>query len=642
VIGQTEAVDLVVDLLAVVKAALNRPRKPIASLLFIGPTGVGKTEMAKALAEYLFGSRDRLTRFDMSEFADPLSVQRLIGGVLTSEGVLTARVREQPFSVILLDEVEKAHPQLFDLLLQVLGEGRLTDAAGRLADFCNSVVIMTSNLGADSYLQGDFGLVAGQPTAQRAREHFVREVEKALRPEMVNRIDRIVPFAPLDPSVIQQIAKRQLDLLRHRDGIRYRGVTIEESADLIAWLAKKGYDARYGARPLKRAIEREVLAPLAAQMNTYTTDTALTVRLRLHENLPHVQVRARTDPTGQMVAVGGPQQEEVQVARNTVQLRRSLQKLNSCSALIEVHNEIFRMEKAQNRAHAYDPKLASLTRLRDDIHSATAEAVAQEDEVLMRLHGQAAGPGTGLLPLGKKVEEGLARFDQLVLSLYLRQFDEANRISLVVFSEDQATVFALAWAYYRLALAARCRASIWQITPPRIDRSAQRTEEVKKFEHLFELPERRLLLQADDVFTDKPTVSVRIWVPWRKTFQEEVANVSRTKGVIGLGLELQGEAVYPRYAPEEGLHHFQTPRHSSKALVVTDTNPMTELTFPEGIDRRGAIGSQPRRRLYRLEQGGAEDSRLGWQNLPNLALEAVVSHCLESTLKLAAAEVLQS
>src|SRR5262249_9301288 len=149
VIGQPEAVDLIVDLLATVKAGLARPRKPLASLLFIGPTGVGKTEMAKALAEFLFGSRQRLTRFDISEYADPLAVQRLIGGSFAAEGLLTARVREQPFSVVLLDEFEKAHPQLFDLLLQVLGEGRLTDAAGRLADFSNAVVILTSNLGAE-------------------------------------------------------------------------------------------------------------------------------------------------------------------------------------------------------------------------------------------------------------------------------------------------------------------------------------------------------------------------------------------------------------------------------------------------------------------------------------------------------------
>ncbi|HZZ81245.1 MAG TPA: AAA family ATPase, partial [Gemmataceae bacterium] len=164
VIGQTEPLDLVVDLLATVKAGLTRPRKPIASLLFIGPTGVGKTEMAKALAEYLFGSRERLTRFDMSEYADPSAVNRLIGGSFLGEGHLTARIREQPFSVLLLDEIEKAHPLLFDLLLQVLGEGRLTDEAGRVADFSNAVVIMTSNLGAESFRQGAFGLIAAGPT----------------------------------------------------------------------------------------------------------------------------------------------------------------------------------------------------------------------------------------------------------------------------------------------------------------------------------------------------------------------------------------------------------------------------------------------------------------------------------------------
>lgn len=163
-IGQDRAVDLVTDLLATVKAMLTRPRRPIASLLFIGPTGVGKTEMAKALAEYFFGDRNRLTRFDMSEFANTTAVERLVGGTFAAEGLLTAKVREQPFSVLLFDEFEKAHPAFFDLLLQVLGDGRLTDTAGRLGDFSNTIVIMTSNLGAESFNRGTFGSPAATPT----------------------------------------------------------------------------------------------------------------------------------------------------------------------------------------------------------------------------------------------------------------------------------------------------------------------------------------------------------------------------------------------------------------------------------------------------------------------------------------------
>src|SRR6185437_15489429 len=143
-----------VDLLATVKAGLTRPRRPIASLLFIGPTGVGKTEMSKAIASYLFGAAQRLTRFDMSEFADPRAVPRLIGSSFGAEGLLTSKIREQPFSVLLFDEVEKADPQFFDLLLQVLGEGRLTDGGGRLADFSNAVIVMTSNLGAATFQSG--------------------------------------------------------------------------------------------------------------------------------------------------------------------------------------------------------------------------------------------------------------------------------------------------------------------------------------------------------------------------------------------------------------------------------------------------------------------------------------------------------
>src|SRR5262249_33382014 len=296
VVGQSEAVNLVVDLLATVKAGLTRPNRPIASLLFIGPTGVGKTEMAKALTEFLFGSRDRLTRFDMSEFADPVSVRRLVGGAFGSEGLLTAKVREQPFSVLLLDEVEKADGSFFDLLLQALGEARLTDAGGRLAAFRNTVVILTSNLGAESYRKGSTGFVGGTPTKAEATEHFARAVEQFLRPEMFNRLDRIVPFAPLDAATIRTIANREAQNVQSRDGVRFRDVAMTTAADLLDHLAAVGFDPRYGARPLKRAMERELLAPLARQMNRHAGNVPLTVAVGVIDGHPEVAVRPVQGP----------------------------------------------------------------------------------------------------------------------------------------------------------------------------------------------------------------------------------------------------------------------------------------------------------------------------------------------------------
>ena len=293
VIGQDEAVDLVVDLLATVKAGLARPGKPIASLMFIGPTGVGKTELAKALAEFLFGDGRRMTRLDMSEYADPVSVLRLIGGATgRGEGLLTARIREQPFSVLLLDEFEKADPSFFDLLLQVLGEGRLTDVAGRLADFRNAVVIMTSNLGAEGYRRGRTGFVRSTRDRAEARAHFVREVQAMVRPELFNRIDRIVPFAPLGEATARGIVDHQLGLIARRDGFRSGLVRMSVAPEVTTALARRGHDPRYGARPLKRAIERELLAPLAERINRHATDAALDVDVTLDvDDRPRVAVR---------------------------------------------------------------------------------------------------------------------------------------------------------------------------------------------------------------------------------------------------------------------------------------------------------------------------------------------------------------
>ncbi len=259
VIGQDGATALVAELLARVRAGVADPRRPLGSFLFLGPTGVGKTETAKALAELLFGRRTRLVRLDMTEYGDGWAAARLTGGTSgEGEGDLTRPVRAEPLSVVLLDEVEKAHPGVFDLLLQVLGDARLTDAAGRVTDFRSTIVILTSNLGAEMP-EGALGFGGG---ADRGAP-FIAAAEAFFRPELLNRLDAIVPFDPLGPEVVRAIARREVAKALARDGLERRGVRVEAAPALVDAVVAAGFDPRYGARPLKRAVERLLVRPLA-------------------------------------------------------------------------------------------------------------------------------------------------------------------------------------------------------------------------------------------------------------------------------------------------------------------------------------------------------------------------------------------
>ncbi len=285
-LGQPDAVTAMVDLVTVIKAGLNDPHKPLGSFFFVGPTGVGKTELAKVLAEFLFGSRERMVRFDMSEYASEDAVPRLIGSAwkADSEGELTRRVREQPFCVILFDELEKAHREVFDVLLGVLGEGRLTDAGGRSADFRNAIIIMTSNLGASRReMQGiGFGQTAEPDSAARLEAHFVKEAEQFFRPEFFNRIDRIVAFRALDLDAVRRITRRELGKLLMREGVVRRNLLVETDDEVIEKLLTRGFHPLYGARPLQREIERMVILPLARLVVEQAVD---------HRKLIHFRVR---------------------------------------------------------------------------------------------------------------------------------------------------------------------------------------------------------------------------------------------------------------------------------------------------------------------------------------------------------------
>ncbi len=263
VVGQDEAVRVVADAIRRSRAGLADPNRPYGSFLFLGPTGVGKTELCKALAGFLFDSEDHLIRIDMSEFMEKHSVARLIGappGYVGYEegGYLTEAVRRKPYSVILLDEIEKAHPDVFNVLLQVLDDGRMTDGQGRTVDFKNTVLVMTSNLGSQMIQQmagDDYGVI---------KLAVMAEVKTQFRPEFVNRIDEIVVFHALDEKHIKDIAKIQLRYLEER--LAKLEIRLEMADSALVELAKTGFDPVYGARPLKRAIQQEIENPLAKQI----------------------------------------------------------------------------------------------------------------------------------------------------------------------------------------------------------------------------------------------------------------------------------------------------------------------------------------------------------------------------------------
>ncbi|MBI2793197.1 MAG: AAA family ATPase [Ignavibacteria bacterium] len=271
IIGQDEAVTAVSNAIRRSRAGLQDAKRPIGSFIFLGSTGVGKTEMARSLAEFLFDDEGALIRIDMSEYMEKFAVSRLIGappGYVGYEegGQLTEAVRRKPYCVVLFDEIEKAHSDVFNLLLQVLDDGRLTDGQGRVVDFKNSIVIMTSNLGAEILQERLLEITDDNrdDVISELRIKMLELLRKRLRPEFLNRIDEVILFKPLLASEVQRIAGIQLDAVRQR--LKDLGIIMRITDDCIEWLGKRGYDVQFGARPLKRVVQRYVSDPLAQKI----------------------------------------------------------------------------------------------------------------------------------------------------------------------------------------------------------------------------------------------------------------------------------------------------------------------------------------------------------------------------------------
>ncbi|MFI3263360.1 MAG: ATP-dependent chaperone ClpB [Rikenellaceae bacterium] len=293
VIGQHSAIEAISDAVRRSRAGLSDPRRPIGSFIFLGSTGVGKTELAKALAEFLFNDDSMMTRIDMSEYQEKHAVSRLVGAPpgyvgYDEGGQLTEAVRRKPYSVVLLDEIEKAHPDTFNILLQILDDGRLTDNKGRVVDFRNTIIIMTSNMGS-SIIQSQLGGFSGDTEGvdmellEGTRRMVVEELKQHLKPEFLNRIDEIVMFEPLTKANISEIVNIQLTIVKSM--LSQSGIELQYDNDVIEWISTEGYDPLYGARPVKRTIQREVLNDLSKRILGGSVDKDKPIRISVGNNV---------------------------------------------------------------------------------------------------------------------------------------------------------------------------------------------------------------------------------------------------------------------------------------------------------------------------------------------------------------------
>ncbi|HTI72475.1 MAG TPA: AAA family ATPase [Candidatus Limnocylindria bacterium] len=613
VAGQPDAVTHVVDLLATVKARLSRPRKPLASFLFIGPTGTGKTEMAKTLAEFLFGDANRLVRFDLNQFGDPVSVLRLIGSSLpgAAEGLLTSRVREQPFSVLLLDEFEKADPSFFDLLLQILGDGRLTDGSGRVADFCNCVIVMTSNLGAQAFQTGAVGFGGQDRSALAAREHFTTAVRKFLRPEIFNRLDAVVPFSPLPLATVRAIAERMLENLRQREGLLQRPLQWSLAPEVIEHLARRGYDVRYGARPLKRAIERELLAPLSESLNQCPRSA---LRIECEVTVESGRLRIETRSFDRSTLPPAQQNANFTGAKAVGDLggwRRRIGTLRNAPLFLELENRLTLLEAAERRKARLgwkDParaeRVVEIQKLKGCVEGVTALLVrSEQSETAAALaffrDGQIDQPR-----FAKEIEELGGWCRRWSREVFRTGRNEPNEVVLVLFAEQASILMDFANAYREVAEQLGELVGLEYFVPQVGGRARH-----------VSLP-RVIPKKLADFFAHPPAQ------------------------IIGVAMHLRGDLFRPRFETEKGVHVLSSGLGERPCLVEVASPPLGLYQPPVGVDRPGHIfprGTTVRRR-FKFDESLVIDTSLGERPWNRANLAGAVRMLTEETLDQAVAK----
>jgi ATP-dependent Clp protease ATP-binding subunit ClpC len=644
VMGQPEPVELVTDLLAAIKAGLTRGGKPIASLLFIGPTGVGKTEMAKALAEFLYQDPGRMIRFDMSEYAHPAAVGRLIGDDFSSQGLLTRKVRDQPFMVVLLDEIEKAHDSLFDILLQVLGEGRLTDGGGRVADFTNSVVVMTSNLGAESFGRLTAGFAADSTGAATAAQHFEREVRNFLRPEMFNRLDRIVGFGPLGADVIGEIARREIQRAAERDGLRVRDARLEVSPAAVARLASVGYDPKYGARPLKRVIERQLVVPLAERLCRLAGRDVRAFRAEVVDGA--LTIDAEFAPPGRGA------EEELRTAaelQKVLETRRKIQALLRSNAMLRLRNEIARLHQFEKQR-----KATLRRRGREDRFTFTPEQarILAQGELLTAsekllddicvLEDQTCGEYYAHRPCDVvAAAEQRSELDQaladLLFQIYRLQSERRGTLTIAVYAQQRGRGVELIEAYEHVCAIAGAGVDRYWLRryDPQLDEKIGDGRAVRKTAPA-ERPVLRLLHRKRND-EDVPAKVVDVYRPEPHRFR------SPPEGVIGFALQIRDDRAIALLETEAGRHEFLRAGGGKPDVCFVEIDGggrLFDYSPPIDCGRAGSFADLALRRTYDLADEVCRDPlleaevTLRGRSIPDAVAQATADYLVKRTWRM--------
>jgi hypothetical protein len=559
-------VGTIVDLLLSVKTQLTRTGKPIASLLFAGPTGVGKTEMVKVLAEWLFGRRTKIVRFDMSEFVDLGSVLRLTGDIGRGEGSLISAVRKEPFSVVLFDELEKAHPAFFDLLLQILGEGRLMDGRGSVADFCSTVVIMTSNLGADSFRTSTMGFGDSGNERQRAMEFFLSRVRSFFRPELFNRLDGVIAFSPLTEEVIRSIVEKELSKLFDRPGLRARDLALHLDPSVREYLSTIGFSAEYGARQLQRILQDRLVVPLARGLNRHQYDESLsvecleeggklTVTIKPRRSLPLLEQKAEGMASWSAVAASASAlRREVQRVLDGAGMMRALSTLD----VIESH--LRKMGAKELGRVSMEKDATEWRKLTLNLQSVHEHVCEYEEEVCSALLiGETPPPY-----IAQTCTTLRASFLKAEIELYRRLTTRADVCTLGVYG-DPSTVLALANIYVKIGRRWGMSITIRELvskgkTPERV--------EVKLSNWAAVPPEGKLL---------------------------------------GIEVEFQGSLANLRLSGEGGVHLWKSRTGRSKCLVVVDNVGISDFVPPATAHRLEGLRNVAERRQYSEGTGTITD-----------------------------------